>query len=107
ARTMIDLRARDIISSGQIINVSSISAYTASINRGDYCMAKAAMGMMTWLLADRLAEAGISVFEISPGVIASDMTAPVQAKYDKLIEDGLTPIRRWGQPEDIARTVVT
>lgn len=88
---------------GKIINVSSISSYAASTNRADYCMAKAAMQMMTWLLADRLAEEKIQVFEISPGVVASDMTAPVQEKYDRLIADGLTPIRRWGQPEDVAR----
>jgi 3-oxoacyl-[acyl-carrier protein] reductase len=91
---------------GLIVNVSSISAYAATTNRADYCMAKAAMGMMTWLLADRLAEHRIRVFEVCPGVIASDMTAPVQEKYDRLIADGLTPIRRWGTPEDVARAVI-
>ena len=65
------------------------------------------MQMMTWLLATRLAEEGIRVYEICPGVIASDMTAPVADKYDRLIADGLRPIRRWGQPEDVARAVVT
>jgi NAD(P)-dependent dehydrogenase (short-subunit alcohol dehydrogenase family) len=68
-------------------------------------MAKAAMQMMTWLLADRLAEHNILVYEVCPGVIASDMTAPVKEKYDRLIADGLSPIRRWGQPEDVADAV--
>jgi NAD(P)-dependent dehydrogenase (short-subunit alcohol dehydrogenase family) len=94
------------IPQGLIINVSSISAYAATTNRADYCMAKAAMQMMTWLLADRLAEHQIRVFEICPGVIESDMTAPVKEKYDRLIADGMTPIRRWGTPNDIARAVV-
>lgn len=91
---------------GLIVNVSSISAYAVSTNRADYCMAKAAMGMMTQLLAVRLAEHGIRVFEICPGVIESDMTAPVRDKYDQLIAEGLTPIRRWGTPADIGRAVV-
>ncbi len=90
---------------GQIINISSISAYAVSTNRGDYCMAKAALRMMTQLYAVRLADEGIRVYEICPGVIESDMTAPVKAKYDKLIEDGLWPIRRWGQPSDIGSAV--
>lgn len=91
---------------GTIINVSSISAYTVSTSRADYCMAKAAMGMMTLLLADRLAEEQIRVYEVCPGVVESDMTAPVKEKYDKLIGEGLTPIRRWGTPDDVARAVV-
>jgi NAD(P)-dependent dehydrogenase (short-subunit alcohol dehydrogenase family) len=90
---------------GTIVNVSSISAYAVSTNRADYCMAKAAMQMMTWLLADRLAEYAIYAYEVCPGVIASDMTAPVKEKYDKLIAEGLAPIRRWGQPEDVAAAV--
>jgi 3-oxoacyl-[acyl-carrier protein] reductase len=106
ARRMIEDLAAGRIPRGRIINVSSISAYAASTNRADYCMAKAALQMMTWLLADRLAEHGIRVFEVCPGVIASDMTAPVKEKYDRLIADGLTPIRRWGTPEDVARAVV-
>jgi NAD(P)-dependent dehydrogenase (short-subunit alcohol dehydrogenase family) len=100
---MIELMRSETIPAGKIINVSSISSYAASTNRADYCLAKAATQMMTWLLADRLAEHRIQVFEISPGVIATDMTAPVQAKYDKLIADGLTPIRRWGTPDDVAK----
>lgn len=94
------------IPGGLIINISSISAYAATTNRADYCMAKAAMQMMTQLLAVRLAEQGIRVYEICPGVIASDMTAPVKEKYDRLIAEGLSPIRRWGTPEDVARAVV-
>ena len=97
ANQMISAIDEGRISQGLIVNVSSISAYAATTNRADYCMAKAAMQMMTWLLADRLAEYGIRVFEICPGVIESDMTAPVREKYDKLIAEGLTPIRRWGQ----------
>lgn len=90
---------------GQIVNVSSISAYTASVNRGDYCITKAGIGMATKLFAARLADDGIRVYEVRPGVIATDMTGPVKAKYDALIEDGLSPIRRWGTPEDIGRAV--
>ncbi len=102
ARQMIPLIESKKIPRGTIINVSSISAYAVSTNRADYCMAKAAMQMMTWLLADRLAEQQINVYEICPGVIASDMTAPVKEKYDALIAEGLSPIRRWGQPDDVA-----
>jgi len=90
---------------GKIINISSVSAYAVSTTRADYCLTKAAMGMMTQLFAQRLAEEKIGVFEICPGVVASDMTAPVKAKYDKLIAEGLWPIRRWGQPEDVAKAV--
>ncbi|TVR41392.1 MAG: 3-ketoacyl-ACP reductase [Planctomycetota bacterium] len=91
---------------GQIINVSSISAYAASTNRGDYCISKAGIGMMTALYAARLADEGIRVYEIRPGVIATDMTGAVKDKYDKLISEGLSPIKRWGMPEDIGRCVV-
>lgn len=90
----------------KIINISSISAYTSSPNRGEYCLSKAGLGMMTALFADRLAEYGINVYELRPGIIATDMTSGVQTKYDQLIADGLTPIRRWGQPDDVARAVV-
>ena len=85
--------------------MTSISAYTASVNRGDYCVSKAALAMLTPLYAARLAESGIHVYEIRPGIIATDMTGPVRAKYDTLIRGGLTPIRRWGQPEDVGRAV--
>ncbi len=91
---------------GRIVNITSISAYTASINRGDYCMVKAGLAMMTKLFADRLGQEGINVYEIRPGIIATDMTSGVKEKYDKLIlEQGITPIRRWGKPEDIGRAV--
>jgi 3-oxoacyl-[acyl-carrier protein] reductase len=105
AREMVDLIHRGVIPVAKIINISSVSSYTASVNRGDYCMAKAALSMMTRLFADRLAGEGISVFEIAPGVIETDMTGPVHERYDELIAGGLTPIRRWGQPEDVARAV--
>ena len=90
----------------KIITISSISAYAASVNRGDYCVSKAALAMLTPLYAARLAEHGINVYEIRPGVVRTDMTRPVKEKYDQLIEDGLTPIQRWGTPEDVGRAVV-
>jgi 3-oxoacyl-[acyl-carrier protein] reductase len=105
ANEMIRLIRQKTIPDGKIINISSISAHTVSLNRADYCITKAALGMMTKLFAVRLAEFGIGVFEICPGVIASDMTAPVKEKYDRLIAEGLWPIRRWGQPEDVAKAV--
>jgi 3-oxoacyl-[acyl-carrier protein] reductase len=89
-----------------IVNVSSLSAYASSPNRAEYCISKAGMAMMTALFADRLAEYGINVYEIRPGVIATDMTSVVKEKYDKLIGDGLTPIRRWGEADDVARAVL-
>jgi NAD(P)-dependent dehydrogenase (short-subunit alcohol dehydrogenase family) len=89
----------------RIVNTGSISAYTSSPARGEYCVSKAGVSMMTALYADRLAEYGIGVFEIRPGIIATDMTSVVKDKYDKLIAEGLTPIKRWGQPEDIAKAV--
>ncbi len=105
AKAMLAGIAAQRVAHGTIINISSISAYTVSTNRPDYCMAKAAMSMMTQVLAERLAEEGIRVFEVCPGIIASDMTAPVKEKYDRLIAEGLTPIRRWGTPADVARAV--
>jgi NAD(P)-dependent dehydrogenase (short-subunit alcohol dehydrogenase family) len=86
-----------------IINTASISSYTSSPARGEYCLSKAGVSMMTKLYADRLAEYGINVYEIRPGVIMTDMTSVVKEKYDKLIAEGLTPIKRWGYPEDIGR----
>jgi NAD(P)-dependent dehydrogenase (short-subunit alcohol dehydrogenase family) len=88
-----------------IINISSISAYTASINRGEYCISKAGVSMLTSLFAERLAEYGINVYEIRPGIIRTDMTAGVVQKYDSLIKNGLTPFKRWGTPEDVADAV--
>jgi 3-oxoacyl-[acyl-carrier protein] reductase len=88
-----------------VVNISSISAYTSSPSRAEYCISKAGVAMMSQLYADRLAEYGIPVFEIRPGIIKTDMTAGVREKYDKLIAEGLTPIRRWGQPEDVGKAV--
>lgn len=92
---------------GCIVNISSLSAYTSSVNRGEYCISKAGVSMITTLFADRLAAYGIPVNEIRPGIIATDMTAGVQEKYDRLISGGLLPIQHWGQPEDIAEAVWT
>ena len=88
-----------------IVNISSISGYAASPSRGEYCISKAGVSMATKLWAARLAEFGIGVYEIRPGIIATDMTTRVREKYDPMIAEGLTPIRRWGQPEDIAAAV--
>lgn len=89
----------------RIINISSVSAYASSVNRGEYCVSKAGLSMVTKLFADRLAECGIPVFEVRPGVIRTDMTSAVTQKYEKMIADGLTPIPRMGEPEDVARCV--
>ncbi|RKR89208.1 NAD(P)-dependent dehydrogenase (short-subunit alcohol dehydrogenase family) [Micromonospora pisi] len=107
ARTMIEQQAAGIVSNPKIVIVSSISAYTASVNRGDYCVSKAGLAMTAQLYATRLAEHGINVYEIRPGIIETDMTGGVKDRYDDLIfNQGLTPIRRWGQPEDVGRAVV-
>jgi NAD(P)-dependent dehydrogenase (short-subunit alcohol dehydrogenase family) len=89
-----------------IINTGSVSADYASINRGEYCLFKAGIAMATKLFSVRLADEGICVYEIRPGVIKSDMTSVVSAKYDKMIAEGLTLQRRWGMPEDIGKAVV-
>ena len=107
ARWMVELaKANPTGSQGQIVTISSISAYTASVSRGDYCISKAGLSMMTKLFAARLAEFGIGVYEIRPGIIATDMTVGVKEKYDALIANGLSPIARWGTPEDIGKAVV-
>ncbi len=90
----------------RIVNIGSISAYTSSTSRGEYCISKAGVGMVTKLFADRLADAGIPVFEVRPGIIDTDMTRVVHEKYERLIGEGLLPIRRFGQPEDVARMVL-
>jgi NAD(P)-dependent dehydrogenase (short-subunit alcohol dehydrogenase family) len=90
---------------GTIINISSCSAAVSSINRGEYCVSKAALSMLTMLYADRLAADGIFVHEIRPGVIETDMTSKVKEKYDALIAGGTFPIARWGTPEDVASAV--
>ncbi len=89
----------------RIVNISSMSAYTASVNRGEYCISKAGISMITKLFAARLAEFGVSVLEIRPGIIETDMTAKVKEKYEKLISEGITPIKRMGKPQDIAKCV--
>lgn len=90
---------------GIIVNISSISAYTSSINRGEYCISKAGISMVTKLFADRLAREQINVYEIRPGIIETDMTAGVHEKYDALFADGICPIARWGTPEDVGDAV--
>ena len=105
ANWMIEQKKKDPDAGYRIVNTSSMSAYTSSPARGEYCVSKAGISMMTKLYADRLAEYGIGVFEIRPGIIATDMTSVVKDKYDKLIAEGLTPIKRWGQPEDVAKAV--
>jgi len=99
------LQEKDRQVPAKIINIASLSSYTSSVTRGEYCISKAGISMVTALFADRLADHGILVYEIRPGIIKTDMTAKVSEKYDRLIEDGLLPIRRWGTPEDIAGAV--
>ncbi len=107
AQRMIELRKREPESKPRMVFVSSISATVASVNRGEYCISKAGLSMTAQLFAARLAAGGIPVFEVRPGIIATDMTEKVKAKYDPLIADGLVPQRRWGTPEDVARVVVS
>ena len=90
----------------RIVNMGSMSAYTSSTSRGEYCISKAGLGMVTKLFADRLAAEGIPVFEVRPGIIDTDMTKVVHEKYDRLIRDGLLPIPRFGKPEDVAKMVL-
>ena len=90
----------------RMVNISSVSAYASSTNRGEYCVSKAGISMITLLFADRLAAFGIPVFEIRPGIVRTDMTEGVKDKYAKMIEDGLTPIKRFGAPEDVADCVM-
>lgn len=90
----------------RMVNIGSLSAYTSSTSRGEYCISKAGIGMVTKLFADRLAADGIPVFEVRPGIIDTDMTRVVHEKYDRLIAEGLLPIRRFGQPEDVAKMVL-
>ena len=92
--------------SSRIINIGSMSAYTSSVSRPEYCISKAGIAMVTQLFADRLCEYGIPVFEIRPGIIETDMTSVVHAKYEALIAQGITPIRRFGTPEDVANMVL-
>ena len=106
ARWMINQKSGSADFNGCIINISSISAVVASVNRGEYCVAKAGVSMATQLFAVRLAEYNIPVYEIRPGIIQTDMTAGVTEKYDRLIEGGLTLQKRWGFPEDVGKAVL-
>lgn len=105
ARWLIEQKQADASFAGGIINVSSISATVISVNRGEYCLAKAGLSMATQLFAVRLGEYDLPVYEVRPGVIKTDMTAGVTEKYDKLIADGLCVTPRWGYPEDVGKAV--
>ena len=106
AGVLIRLLQEGKITQPKIINIGSLSAYAASPDRSEYCISKAGLSMVTALLAARLAEYGINVYEVRPGIIETDMTRIVHDKYERLIADGLTPTRRWGQPQDVAQAVV-
>lgn len=103
ARQMIERKRRDADFQGVIINISSISATVASVNRGEYCVSKAGISMITRLWAVRLGEFGIPVYEIRPGIIDTDMTAGVRDQYDRLIREGLCLQQRWGVPSDVGK----
>ncbi len=105
ARKMIQHKSEDSDFQACIVNISSISATLASPERGQYCISKAGMSMLTKLFAIRLGQHNIPVFEIRPGIIATDMTSGVKEKYDKKIAEGLTVAGRWGQPEDVGKAV--
>jgi NAD(P)-dependent dehydrogenase (short-subunit alcohol dehydrogenase family) len=105
ARDQLDRRRADPGFEASIIFITSVSAEMASLNRGEYCVSKAGLSMAARLFAARLAADGIPVFEVRPGIIATDMTAAVRDSYDQRIADGLVPARRWGQPGDVGRVV--
>lgn len=106
ARWMVEQRRADAAFSGCIVNVGSVSAEAASVGRGEYCVSKAGVAMMTQLFASRLGEFDIPVYEVRPGIIRTDMTAPVAATYDaKIAETGLLVQKRWGEAEDVGRAV--
>lgn len=107
AKRMIEQPASEDGLRGVVVNVSSVSATVASVNRGDYCISKAGVAMATQLWAARLAEHGVYVYEVRPGVIRTDMTSGVVEKYDRLIAEGLTVEPRWGTPDDVGRAVAT
>ena len=107
ARWMVEQKQADAAWWGCIVNVSSISATVASVNRGEYCLSKAGVSMATQLWAARLGEYDIPVYEVRPGVTATDMTSGVKEKYDKLIADGLCVQKRWGVPEDTGKAVAS
>ena len=105
ARDQLDRRRADPGFAASIVFITSVSAEMASVNRGDYCVSKAGLSMTARLFAARLAEDGIPVYEVRPGIVATDMTAPVRDAYDRRIADGLVPARRWGEPDDVGRAV--
>ena len=107
AKLMAEQKSNDTTFNGCIINVSSISATVASINRGEYCISKAGVSMATKLWAVRLAEYGFPVYEVRPGLIKTDMTAKVTEKYNQLIEEGILLQSRWGTPADVGQSVAT
>ena len=107
ARLMLESRkAGDEEGTPRIVIVSSMSAYTSSVSRGEYCISKAGLSMTARLFADRLAGEGIPVFEVRPGIIDTDMTRGVHEKYEGMIRDGLLPVSRFGKPEDVAKAVL-
>ena len=105
ARDMIERRLSDPAFRAAIVFVTSVSAEMASIGRGEYCVSKAGLAMAARLFAVRLAGSGIPVYDVRPGIIATDMTSGVRETYDRRIADGLVPEQRWGQPEDVGRAV--
>jgi NAD(P)-dependent dehydrogenase (short-subunit alcohol dehydrogenase family) len=105
AREMLRLVAEGLVAEPKIVFVTSVSSTFASVNRGEYCVSKAGLSMVARLFAVRLADQGVNVYEVRPGVIATDMTGPVRAVYDRKIADGLSPIRRWGTPKDVGLAV--
>jgi NAD(P)-dependent dehydrogenase (short-subunit alcohol dehydrogenase family) len=105
ARDQLERRRADPAFAASIVFITSVSAEMASVNRGEYCVSKAGLSMAARLYAARLAEHGISVYEVRPGIVATDMTVAVRETYDRRIADGLVPERRWGQPDDVGRVV--
>jgi 3-oxoacyl-[acyl-carrier protein] reductase len=105
ARQLVEARRKDSDASAAIVFVTSVSATMASINRGEYCVSKAGLAMAAQLFAVRLAEHGIPVYDVRPGIIATDMTEPSRELYDRRIAEGLVPQRRWGTPDDVGRVV--
>jgi len=102
---LLETAAKDAAVRSAIVFITSISAIVSSTARAEYCLSKAALSMAARIFADRLAESGINVYEVRPGIIQTDMTAPVREKYDRLIAEGLVPQKRWGLPEDVGKAV--
>ncbi len=106
ARVMVDLISKKVVQNPRIINIGSISAYASSVTRAEYCLSKAGLGMSTLLFADRLANEGVTVYEVRTGIINTPMVPAHKENFDRLIADGLTPIRRWGEPEEVGKAVL-